>query len=123
MKCVRGLSIVALVSFLSANPGVAMSKVAEQVPNPTSSGQTEPVMIADIFRDIQRGIQTLDQVNQIRLREQRRQEAKRRRQELEAARREATEQQRIEAERRRQYTVASASSNCCSSSVVSCSNG
>jgi hypothetical protein len=103
MKCVRGLSIVALVSFLSANPGVAMGKGIEQVPNSTLSGQTKPAVMANIFQTIQKTIQTVDQVNQIRLREQRRQEEKRRRRELEAARREATEQQRLEAEHRRQY--------------------
>ena len=102
MKYARGLSGIALVSFLF-HPSVAMSKVAEQVSNPTSLGQTEPVIIANIFVDIQRAIQTVDQVNQIRLQEQQRQEAERRSQELEAARREATEQQRLEAEQRRQY--------------------
>ncbi|NJL91746.1 MAG: hypothetical protein HC916_19690 [Coleofasciculaceae cyanobacterium SM2_1_6] len=45
--------------------------------------------MADFFRDIQRTIQTIDQVNQIRLREERRQQ-------LEAARQAATEQQRLE---------------------------
>ena len=102
MKCVQGLSGIVLVSFL-VHPSVAMSKVAEQVSNPASSGQTEPVVMANIFIDIQRAIQTVDQVNQIRLQEQRRQEAESRQQELEAARREATEQQRLEAEQRRQY--------------------
>lgn len=103
MKCIHRLSSVALVSFLCVNSSVAMSKVTEQVPNQTSSAQTEPMIIANPFGIIRDAVQTVDQVNQIRLREQRRQEAERRRQELEAARREATEQQRLEAERRRQY--------------------
>lgn len=103
MKCIHGLSNVALVSFLSVNSGVAMGKGIEQVPSPTSSAPTQPVVMANLFRDIQKAVQTVEQVNQIRLREQRRQEAERRRQELETARREATEQQRLEAERRQQY--------------------
>lgn len=73
-----------------------MAKVPEQVSNPTSSAQTEPVIIANPFRIIREGVQTLDQINQIRLREQRRQEE-------EAARREAAEQRRLEAERRQRY--------------------
>jgi hypothetical protein len=96
MRRVHGLLSIALASFLSINSGVAMGRGIEQVPNPTSSDQTEPMIMADFFRDIQRTIQTIDQVNQIRLREERRQE-------LEAARQAATEQQRLETERRRQY--------------------
>lgn len=103
MKCVRGLSSVALASFFSFQPGIVMSKVVEQVPEATSSAQTQPMIIANPFRIIQDAVRTVDTVNQIRLREQRRQEAERRQQELEAARREATEQQRLEAEQRRQY--------------------
>lgn len=107
MKCVRGLSGAALVSFLSIHSGVAMSKVPEQVPkqvpNATSPAQTQPMIIANPFKVIQDAVRTVDTINQIRLREQHRQEAERRRQELEAARREATEQQRLEAEQRRQY--------------------
>lgn len=103
MKCIHGLFSVALVSFLSVNSGVAMSKVTEQVPNQTSSAQTEPAIVANLFRTIRDSVETIDRVNQIRLREQRRQEAERRRQELEAARREAIERQRLEAERRQQY--------------------
>jgi hypothetical protein len=96
MKCIRSLSSIALVSFLSINSGVAMSKVPEQVPQQTSSAQTEPMIIANPFRMIQEGVRTVDQINQIRLREQRRQEAERRRQEQEAPRREATEKQPVE---------------------------
>jgi len=96
MRRVHGLFSIALVSFLSINSGVAMGRGIEQVPNPTSSDQTEPMIMANFFRDIQRTIQTVDQVNQIRLREERRQEAERRRQELEAAR-------QAEVERQRQY--------------------
>ncbi len=103
MKCVRGLSSLALVSFLSLNAGSAMSKVIEQAPHPTSSAQTKPMIIANPFRIFQEAVRAVETVNQIRLREQRRQEAERRRQELEIARREATEQQRLEAERRQQY--------------------
>jgi len=96
MKCVHGLSSVALVSFLSINSGVAMSKVPEQVPNPTSSAQTQPMIIANPLRIIRDGIRTVDQINQIRLREQRRQEQ-------EAAQREAAEQRRLKAEREQRY--------------------
>lgn len=103
MKCIRGLSSVALVSFLSVNSGVAMSKGIEQVANPTLSAQTQPVVMANIFQTIQKVIQTGEQVNQIRLQEQRKQEAEQRRQELEAARREATEKRRLEAEQQRQF--------------------
>ena len=96
MKCIHGLSSVALVSFLSVNSGVAMSKVPEQVPNSTSSAQTEPMIIANPLRIIREGVRTVDQINQIRLREQRRQEQ-------EAAQRQAAEQRRLEAERRQRY--------------------
>jgi hypothetical protein len=83
MKFIRRFSIITIVSCLCVSSGAAVAKVTEQVSNPTSSTPTEPVIIADIFRTIQEGVQTIDQVNQIRLREQRRQEAERRRQELE----------------------------------------
>ncbi len=96
MKFIRGLSSITLVSCLSVSSGAAVAKVTEQVSNPTSSAQTEPVIIADLFRTIRDGVQTIDQVNQIRLREQRRQEK-------EAAQREAAERRRLEAERQRRY--------------------
>lgn len=54
------------------------------------------MIIANPFRMIQEGVRTVDQVNQIRLREQRRQEQ-------EAAQREAAEQRRLEAERQQRY--------------------
>jgi hypothetical protein len=103
MKFIRGLSSITLVSCLSVSSGAAVAKVTEPVSNPTSSAQTESAIIANPLEFIRDTIRTVDQLNQIRLREQRRQEAERRRQELEAARREATEQQRLEAERRQQY--------------------
>lgn len=96
MKYIRGLSSVTLVSFLSINSGAAMSKVPEQVPLPTSSAQTKPMIIANPFKLIQETIRTAEQLNQIRLREQRRQEEKRRQRELEATR-------RLEAERQQRY--------------------
>jgi hypothetical protein len=115
MKCVRVVSSIALASFLSTNAGIglAVSKVSEVQPHSTPSRQTAPFQVA-IFGKIRDAIRTVDQINQIRLREQRRQEAERkqqewlqlqeqRRQELEAARQAATEQQRLEAERQRQY--------------------
>jgi len=103
MKCVRGLSSFALMSFLSVQPGVAMSKVAEQAPNPTLSTQTQPMIIANPFGILRDTVRTVKQVDQIRVREQRRQEAERRRQEREVARQEAIEQQRLKAEQQRQY--------------------
>lgn len=96
MKYIRGLSSVALVSFLSINSGVAMSKVPEQVPQQTSSTQTQPMIIANPFGIIRDVIRTGGQLNQIRLQEQRRQEQ-------EAAKREAAEQRRLEAERQQRY--------------------
>jgi multidrug efflux pump subunit AcrA (membrane-fusion protein) len=111
MKCVRVVSSIALVSFLSTNAGVglAVSKVPEVQTHSNPSSQTSPSKVA-IFTIIRDAIRTGEQINQIRLREERRQaaekrrqELERRRQELEAARRAATEQQRLEAERRRQY--------------------
>ncbi len=83
MKFIRGLSSITLLSCLSVSSGAAVAKVTEQVSNPTSFAQTEPVIIANPFRTIRETIRTVDQVNQIRLREQRRQEVERRRQELE----------------------------------------
>jgi hypothetical protein len=53
MKCARDLSSAALVYFLSVHSGVAISKVPEQVPNATSSAQTQPMIIANPFGIIQ----------------------------------------------------------------------
>lgn len=103
MKYIYGLSSVALMSLLTVNPVVAMGKVTEQVPNPTLSAQTEPILMANIFGDIMRYVQPVRQINKIRLQEQRRQKAERRQQELKIARQQATEQQRLEAEQRQQY--------------------
>jgi hypothetical protein len=118
MKCVRSLSGVALVSFLSFQPGVAMSKVVEQVQNPTQSTQTIAV---DPLRIIERERRRLEREQRKWEREQRnefrrqqrelrrlkrQQELERleqRQKELEAARQAATEEQRLEAERRRQH--------------------
>ena len=96
MKFIRGLSSITLLSCLSVSSGAAVAKVTEQVSNPTSSAQTEPMIIANPFRIIREGVQTIDQMNQIRLREQRRQEQ-------EAAQREAAEQRRLKAEREQRY--------------------
>ncbi|MEM4380466.1 MAG: hypothetical protein QXL01_07295, partial [Thermoplasmatales archaeon] len=80
MKCVRSLSGVALVSFLSFQPGVAMSKVVEQVPNPTQSTQTIAV---DPSRIIEREQRKLEREQRKREREER---TERRRQEREEQR-------------------------------------
>ena len=120
MKHIRGLSGVALVSFLSVNSGVAMGKGVEQVPNPALSTQTQPVIIAqfnpnrnpseltiepgrrspeqmkilmEYYDGLRRSGQTLPEpewIQQERIRED------------ERRRQEATEQQRLEAERRPQ---------------------
>lgn len=115
MECFRGLSGVALVSFLSFQPGVAMSKVVEQVPNPTQSTQTIAV---DPLRIIEREQRRLEREQRKREREERaerqrqererrrlerQQELERRQRELEAAKKVATEEQRLEAARRRQH--------------------
>jgi hypothetical protein len=72
MKCI-GLSSIALVSILTFNSGAALSKgIEQQVPVSSSSSQTEPVKMANIFRTIRRINQT---ANQERLREERRQQA------------------------------------------------
>lgn len=118
MKFIR-LSSIVLVSVLTLNSGVAMSKGLDQTPGPTSSAQTEPLqteplMMANIFRRFIRIPRPVNQINQIIIREQRKQEYERRqqerlrayelrKQELEVARREATEQQRLEAEQRQKY--------------------
>jgi TolA-binding protein len=82
MQCVRSLSGVALVSFLSFQPGVAMSKVVEQVQNPTQSTQTIAV---DPFKIIEREQRRLDREQRKREREERieRQRQERERQRLE----------------------------------------
>lgn len=94
MKFISRLSSITLVSCLCISSGAAVAKVTEQVSNPTSSAQTEPVRIANPLRKIREGVQIIDQVNQIRLQEQRRQEAERRQREQEAAQREAAERER-----------------------------
>lgn len=100
MKCI-GLSSIALVSILTFNSGAALSKgIEQQVPVSSSSSQTEPVKMANIFRTIQRINQT---ANQERLREERRQQAEEWKRQREIARQEALEKRRLEAERRRQY--------------------
>ncbi|NJM20840.1 MAG: hypothetical protein HC907_20035 [Richelia sp. SM1_7_0] len=66
MKYVRGLSGFALVSFLSFQSGVAMSKVPEQVPSTTSSAQTQPVIIAgNPFKIIRDAVRKTDEVKKI----------------------------------------------------------
>lgn len=94
MKLIRRLSSITLVSCLCVSSGAAMAKVTEQVSNPTSSAQTEPMIIANPLRKIREGVRIIDQVNQIRLQEQRREEAERRQREQEAAQREAAERER-----------------------------
>jgi hypothetical protein len=119
MKYIRRLSGLALVSILTLNSGVAMARGLDQAPTPISSAQAEPlqaepVMMANIFRRFIRIPRPVNQINQIIIREQRKQEYERRqqermrayelrKQELEVARREATEQQRLEAEQRQRY--------------------
>lgn len=49
MKFIRSVFGVVLVSCLSANPGVAVARVNEQVSDPTSQSQAESVMIAGFF--------------------------------------------------------------------------
>lgn len=102
MRCI-GWSSVALVSILTFNSGVALSKgIEQQVPvsSSNSSSQTEPVKMANIFNTIQRINQT---ANQNKLREERRQQAEERKRQQEIARQEALEKRRLEVERRRQY--------------------
>ena len=115
MKFIR-LSSVVLMSVLTLNSGVAMSKGVDQTPGPTSSVQTEPLqteplIMANIFFDLRNPFQTIIRVltseERRKAREQKVQELKqareRERQQLEVARREATEQQRLEAEQRQKY--------------------
>jgi hypothetical protein len=115
MKFIR-LSSVVLVSVLTLNSGVAMSRGIDQTSSSTSSVQTEPLqteplMISNIFFDLRNPVRTirngLSREQRRQARERRMQEImqarERRRQELEVARREATEQQRLEAEQRQQY--------------------
>jgi hypothetical protein len=53
MKCIS-LSSIALVSILTFNSGAALSKgIEQQVPISSSSNQTEPLKMANIFRTIQ----------------------------------------------------------------------
>jgi TolA-binding protein len=113
MKIILRVSVITLLSVLSVNSAIATSKTLDPDSHSIAPNQKAPVKVA-IFNQIRDAIRTVDQINQIRLQEQRRQEAERkrqewlqlreqRRQELEAARQAATEQQRLEAERRRQY--------------------
>ncbi len=103
MKFIRSLSSIALLSCLSINSGAAVAKMTEQISNPISTGQTEPVMIAGFFNILQDGVQTIQQVDQAIDAVDSIIEREKRRKELEAARQAATEQQRLEAQRRQQY--------------------
>lgn len=103
MKFIRGLSSVTLVSCLSISSGAAVAQVTEQVSNPTSPGQTEPMIIANPLRGIQDAVRTIQQVDQTVDLVTSVIEQEKRRQELEAARQAATEQERLEAERRQRY--------------------
>ena len=104
MKFIR-LSSVVLISVLTLNSGVAMSRGLDQTHSSTSDSKTEslqiePLIISNIFFDLRNPVRT---IRNGLSREQRRQARERRRQELEVARREATEQQRLEAEQRQKY--------------------
>lgn len=68
VKFIRGLSSITLVSCLSVSSGAAVAKVTEQVSNPTSSAQTEPVIIANVLTIIRDTIQTIDQLRLSRFR-------------------------------------------------------
>lgn len=103
MKLIHGLSSVALVSCLSATSGIAVAETTEQVPNPISPVQIEPVLIAGFFDDIQDAVRTIQQVDQVVDSVNSVVEQEDSRRELEAAREAAREQERLEAERRQQY--------------------
>lgn len=104
MKLVYVFSGVALAFFLiSANSDVAVAKVTEQVSNPTSPSETEPVLMTNLFRRVQEAVQTIQQIDQVVDSVNSLVEQENRRQELEDAREAATEQERLEAERRQQY--------------------
>jgi hypothetical protein len=80
-----------------------VAKVTEQVSNPTSSAQTEPVIIANPLRRIRDAVQTIREVDQTIDSVNSLIEQENRRRELEAARKAASEQERLEAERRQKY--------------------
>lgn len=65
MKFIRGLSSITLVSCLSVSSGAAVAKVTEPVSNPTSSAQTESVIIANPFEFIRDAVQTIEQVDRV----------------------------------------------------------
>lgn len=62
MKSIIGFYCVASAFCLSTNAGVAVAAMADQVSNPVSSDQTEPVVVANFFRILQDAVQTIDQV-------------------------------------------------------------
>lgn len=103
MKLIRRLSSMTLVSCLCVSSGAAMAKVSEQVSNPTSSAQTEPMRIANPLRKIREGVRTIREVDQTVDSVTSLIEQQNRRRELEAAKKAATERERLEAERRQKY--------------------
>jgi hypothetical protein len=64
MKLIHSLSGVVIVFSLGVNSGAAVARVTEQVSNSVSPSQTEPVLIADFFRDLQNAIETIEDVDQ-----------------------------------------------------------
>lgn len=64
MKLIHVLSSIALVPCLiSANSGISVAKVTEQVSNPTSLSQTESVIMAGFFDILQDAVQTIESVD------------------------------------------------------------
>ncbi|MBD2579921.1 hypothetical protein [Oscillatoria sp. FACHB-1406] len=96
MKFTRCLSVIAVVSCLSANSVAAIAKTPESENSSTSAAKTEPIFVAGFFDSLQQTIQTIQQVGGIIQQHNQQQE-------LEEARRRASEQERLEAERRQRY--------------------
>jgi hypothetical protein len=93
VKHVIGLSSIVLISFLNSVPGLALNNLSRNISrpdvDPTLSNPSKPVILADLFRTIDRVLDTVDH-------ERQRQEAR------DAAARAERDRQEREAERDRQ---------------------
>jgi hypothetical protein len=102
MKKLAFLSSVILVSLLNASSGFALSQASRSLNGLTLSERSQPVIVADLFRTIDRVLDTVNQEQQRREERARREQAERDRQAQEAARERDRQAQEAARERDRQ---------------------
>lgn len=103
MKFLCAFSSVAIVCSLGVNSGAALARSTEQASTPISSGQAEPILMADFFGGLGDALETIGEVRQTIEVIDTVIDQENERREQEAAEQAAAEQARLEAERRQQY--------------------